>query len=418
MLAHRRKRFSHSSLPLVADALTVTQHNLSPAPTAGVVRTKTPSKKTVMSSAEKSTASVASPVDPRAPRPPNVKTGLSASASGESGTPLRSAIDSMGKSLSNIFFEGGCVAKQGLTSDDETMYEDEKEVNLPRTNTPWGFWGQPLASTYKIRSKNYLKTKKKIPSRPLLTRVLAVEAFKGPKPVQHVCSYPFSWYQKNKRKLPKGGFTFVHSVQMTSMGTTVFSYHHIPDSTKLPKLVQQFIDGDDKFRNNRFKMIPRIVDGPWIVRSSVRSETPVLVGRKLNLKWYRGDGYLEVNMNCDTNFMSSWIIGLAKPMAKQVVCELSWTIEGRSEDELPERMFAGCLYNVNFGKFRKVVWKDGQPVELLPFPGQSEELLSPAKAESPKRRATLPPTSPGSPPKKPRQGKTKPEQVAARGTQA
>jgi hypothetical protein len=36
----------------------------------------------------------------------------------------------------------------------------------------------------------------------------------------------------------------------------------------------------DDFRNQRFKLIPRIVDGPWVVKASI-PQKPALLGQKL-----------------------------------------------------------------------------------------------------------------------------------------
>ena len=43
---------------------------------------------------------------------------------------------------------------------------------------------------------------------------------------------------------------------------------------------------DDRRRSTKFKLIPRIVKGSWIVRQSVGT-TPVLLGQKLTTKYFR-----------------------------------------------------------------------------------------------------------------------------------
>ncbi len=42
----------------------------------------------------------------------------------------------------------------------------------------------------------------------------------------------------------------------------------------------------DKRRNTRFKLIPQVVKGSWIVRQSVGT-TPVLLGQKLLTRYFR-----------------------------------------------------------------------------------------------------------------------------------
>ena len=49
----------------------------------------------------------------------------------------------------------------------------------------------------------------------------------------------------------------------------------------------------DAARNKKFKLIPRIVRGSWIVKQSVGT-TPVLLGQKLVTRYFRGPNYFEV----------------------------------------------------------------------------------------------------------------------------
>lgn len=45
----------------------------------------------------------------------------------------------------------------------------------------------------------------------------------------------------------------------------------------------------------RFKLIPNIVAGPFIVRKAVGSK-PTLLGRKLRQRYFRGPGYVETDV--------------------------------------------------------------------------------------------------------------------------
>ncbi|KAK9218351.1 hypothetical protein WN943_006988 [Citrus x changshan-huyou] len=59
-------------------------------------------------------------------------------------------------------------------------------------------------------------------------------------------------------------------------------------------LLQQFVDGDNEFRNSRLKLIPSVPEGSWIVRQSVGS-TPCLLGKAVDCNYIRGPKYLEIN---------------------------------------------------------------------------------------------------------------------------
>jgi hypothetical protein len=47
-----------------------------------------------------------------------------------------------------------------------------------------------------------------------------------------------------------------------------------------------FFGNDDEFRNNRFKLIPKVVDGNMIVKMAVK-DTPTLLGNKLKQTYCR-----------------------------------------------------------------------------------------------------------------------------------
>ncbi len=56
---------------------------------------------------------------------------------------------------------------------------------------------------------------------------------------------------------------------------------------------QRFLNGDDSFRCERFKLIPTIVEGSWVVRQGV-GKKPAITGNKLRQVYFRGDNYFEV----------------------------------------------------------------------------------------------------------------------------
>jgi len=247
---------------------------------------------------------------------------------------------------------------------------ENPELNL--STMRWGTWGQPLAITQTIRSKKYLDTHMKEPSKPHIFKTVMVDAFIGENPVTHVAEKPFSWFQKNR---PTSGFTFIHTILVNSIGCSVVSYHHVPDKSELPKLFLDFLEKGDDFRNNRLKMIPKVVRGPWIVRKSVQS-VPIIIGRKVTLTFFQGEDYLECDMLCDSSFLASSIISFARPMAESITVQLQWTVEGSSEEELPERLFAGVLFqNMIFNKFDRIIFDDlKHPVGVLP----PEDMASPS----------------------------------------
>ena len=67
------------------------------------------------------------------------------------------------------------------------------------------------------------------------------------------------------------------------------------DNDKALSLLADFLEGDKDYRNARFKLIPSVVEGSYIIRYSVGNK-PVLLGKKLTQRYWEGPGYLEVCM--------------------------------------------------------------------------------------------------------------------------
>ena len=68
------------------------------------------------------------------------------------------------------------------------------------------------------------------------------------------------------------------------------------EDTPFGKIARPFFDGnDDEFRNNRFKLIPKIVDGNMIIKMAVK-DTPTLLGNKLKQYYYKDEHYFELDV--------------------------------------------------------------------------------------------------------------------------
>ncbi len=91
------------------------------------------------------------------------------------------------------------------------------------------------------------------------------------------------------------------------------------------------------FRNERFKLIPSVTDGPWVVKSAVGS-TPALLGKKVIQRYFRGDDYLEIDIHVGSSVIASNIVGLCRGYAKNMVNDTAIVIQGETPDELPERL--------------------------------------------------------------------------------
>ncbi len=92
---------------------------------------------------------------------------------------------------------------------------------------------------------------------------------------------------------------------------------------------------DDNFRNSRFKLIPTVVEGTFIIKQSVGSK-PALIGNKLDLVYSRGPNYFEVDIDISSNSVANTVVGLVRGVTKSLVVDMAFLLESQSEEELPE----------------------------------------------------------------------------------
>ncbi|CAN0218256.1 unnamed protein product, partial [Laminaria digitata] len=79
---------------------------------------------------------------------------------------------------------------------------------------------------------------------------------------------------------------------------------------------------------NRFKLIPSIVSGPFIVRKAVGNK-PALLGRKLSQRYFRGSGYVETDVDVGSSIIAEKIVSLCRGYARSLTVELGICLEGR-----------------------------------------------------------------------------------------
>lgn len=109
-------------------------------------------------------------------------------------------------------------------------------------------------------------------------------------------------------------------------------------------LLHKFVNGDDAFRNSRFKLIPYISKGSWIVKQSV-GKTACLLGRALEVNYYRGRNYLEIQVDVGSSTVATGVASLVLGYLNNLVIEMAFLIQGETEEELPEFLLGTCRLN-------------------------------------------------------------------------
>jgi hypothetical protein len=158
---------------------------------------------------------------------------------------------------------------------------------------------------------------------------------------------------------------FVFAVNLCIPGDK--TYHHVSyfavdnmeeierQSTPFGRLMHSFIFGEsDEFQNQTFKLIPRIVDGNFIVRKAVGSK-PSILGKKIKQYYIRGERFFEMIVDIASDSVAQRIVKLVLGYTKTLVVDMMFLLEGKDEVMLPERVFCGIrVKNIDFRK------KDGK----------------------------------------------------------
>jgi Protein ENHANCED DISEASE RESISTANCE 2, C-terminal len=114
------------------------------------------------------------------------------------------------------------------------------------------------------------------------------------------------------------------------------------------RVVASWLRGDDAFKNQRLKIIPTVVHGPWVVKSVV-SGKPAIIGSKVPTTYYYSDDnddptlapYIEVDLDISASATARSILSVARSYTNAMTLNLGFVIQANHVDELPEQMLTG-----------------------------------------------------------------------------
>jgi hypothetical protein len=116
-------------------------------------------------------------------------------------------------------------------------------------------------------------------------------------------------------------------------------YEDLPVSKPGPPAADEGTCPLDHFRNQRFKLLPRIIDGPWVIKTTVPAK-PALLGQKLTQRYFRGECYVETDIHVGSSAVANRITGLCRGASESIAVDVGFCLEGRCEEELPEKVHA------------------------------------------------------------------------------
>ncbi|XP_072991915.1 protein ENHANCED DISEASE RESISTANCE 2 isoform X2 [Typha latifolia] len=204
-------------------------------------------------------------------------------------------------------------------------------------------WSSPGGQGFMIRGKTYLKDSSKIIGGEPLLKLLAVDWFKAEDCTDTVALHPKCLVQSEAgRKLP---FILIINLQIPAKPNySLVLYYGAERPVKKDSLLGRFIDGTDVFRDARFKLIPSIIEGYWMIKRAVGTKA-CLLGKAVTCRYLRQDNFLEIDVDIGSSSVARSIISLVLGYVTSIVVDLAILIEATEEEELPEYILGTVRLN-------------------------------------------------------------------------
>ncbi|CAI0376575.1 unnamed protein product [Linum tenue] len=205
-------------------------------------------------------------------------------------------------------------------------------------------WASPPGNLFSLRSTNYFTKKQKSPGGDYLLAPAGMDWLKSTTKLDNVLGRPDNRVAQALRRAQSEGESlksFVLAVNLQVPGKDQHSavfYFASPDPLPTGSLLHRFVNGDDEYRNQRFKIVNRIVKGPWLVRKTVGNYSACLLGKALTCNYHRGANYLEIDVDIGSSAIATAILHLALGCVTSVTIDMGFLVEAQEEEELPERL--------------------------------------------------------------------------------
>ncbi|CAM0956774.1 unnamed protein product [Alopecurus aequalis] len=205
-------------------------------------------------------------------------------------------------------------------------------------------WSMTDPTTFLIRGESYLLDRHKIKANSTQMQMVGADWIKSDKREDDLAGRPGGLVQKYAAQ---GGNKFFFIVNIQVPGSTTYSlalYYMMDTPLEKVPLLEAFVNGDDTFRNSRFKLIPYISKGSWIVKQSVGKKA-CLIGQALEINYFRGSNYLELGVDIGSSTVARGVVSLVLGYLNNLVIEMAFLVQGNTQEELPEFLLGTCRLN-------------------------------------------------------------------------
>lgn len=233
-----------------------------------------------------------------------------------------------------------------------------------RQDEVWGYWYQPDTAGMNVRSKTYLSTSLKVANgAPPLLELVNFDFFSIENRVDDVGSHKNSWLNRACPAELKNRKFLIINIQIAAISVLLVQYFVFNEKgstgcERVDKMWEEFVSAPDEVRDSRLKLIPTIVDGPWLVRNFVPTR-PCIIGKKVRNRYSHGANYFEVDIETDASLAAKSILSILQGYSNYSV-NLTWLLEAVKPEELPERILAAAhLGNPEYKKAISLenIWK-------------------------------------------------------------
>ncbi|KMZ66511.1 hypothetical protein ZOSMA_299G00010 [Zostera marina] len=216
-------------------------------------------------------------------------------------------------------------------------------LHQAKDETDKNCWGSPSGHGFMVRGKTYINDFCKVVGEDPLLKLIAVDWFKTENRFDGIGLHSKSVVQSEAGKtLP---FILVINLQVpANPNYNLVLYYGAERPINKESLLGNFINGTDAFRNARFKLIPSIVEGYWIVKRAVGTKA-CLLGKAVSCRYLRQDNFMEIDVDIGSSAVAKSIIGLVLGYVTSIVVDLAILIEAREEHELPEYILGTVRLN-------------------------------------------------------------------------
>lgn len=222
----------------------------------------------------------------------------------------------------------------------------EMFTRLDKTGGAEHGWLPFDAANFPVRSRSYLKDKRKEPSAPALLETVNLDFFLIGKsgPIHRVASH-HDCCPAHCRKNGDNRFLFIQNwilppYQAVITSALSPSADWLVNDTPQSRTWKRFLNASNDERREAFKLIVCVEKGPWLVKAVVPKK-PVIIGRPLKMEsWHVPGDHLEISIDVSSGRVEQMATSITMMALRNIEIAMSVLIESKSEDELPEVLLA------------------------------------------------------------------------------